>query len=244
MLLRLLFAVLIVVAIILALRWFAKTPPQKLAHVLRRAAYGAAIVLLVLLAASGRLNWLYALIVSLVPVVYRLSALLGLIPLLQRLKSHAVGSNAPGKTRQSSTVQTRYLRMSLDHDSGTMTGEVLDGRFQGRRLEQLSLQELRSLLEECEQNDAQSAAVLQAYLERTHGQEYASHAGAGAAGEPTDGAAMTRTEAYEILGLSPGAAAQDIIDAHRRLMQKLHPDRGGSTYLAAKLNQAKDLLLG
>jgi hypothetical protein len=244
MLLRLLFAVLIVAAIILALRWFARTPPQKLARTLRRAAYGTGIALLIFLAASGRLNWLYALIASLIPVVYRLSSLLGLIPLLQRLKSHTIGSSTPG-TGQTSTIRTRYLHMSLDHDSGTMTGEVLDGRFRGRQLDQLNLQELRSLLEECEQNDAQSAAVLQAYLERTHSREYgASHAGAGATSERAGGSPMTRTEAYEILGLSPGAGAQEIIDAHRRLMQKLHPDRGGSTYLAAKLNQAKDLLLG
>jgi hypothetical protein len=242
LLVRLLFIVLIVAAIILALRWFARTPPQKLAHSLRRAAYGTGIALLIFLAASGRLNWLYALIASLVPVVYRLSGMLGLIPLLQRLKSQA-GPSTPG-TGQTSTIRTRYLHMSLDHDSGAMTGEVLAGRFRGRHLEHLSLHELRSLLEECEQNDAQSAAVLQAYLERTHGQEYASRAGAGAAGERTDGSPMTRTEAYEILGLSPGAATQEIIAAHRRLMQKLHPDRGGSTYLAAKLNQAKDLLLG
>lgn len=243
MLLRLLLAVLIIAAIIMALRWFARTPPQKLARTLRRAAYGTGIALLIFLAASGRLNWLYALIASLIPVVYRLSGLLGLIPLLQRLKSRTTGSSAPG-IGQTSTIRTRYLRISLDHDSGTMTGEVLDGRFQGRYLEQLSLQELRSLLEECVQNDTQSAAVLQAYLERTHGQEYASQAGAGATSERADGSSMTRTEAYEILGLSPGAATQEIIDAHRRLMQKLHPDRGGSTYLAAKLNQAKDLLLG
>jgi DnaJ domain len=240
---RLLFAVLIVAAIILALRWFARTPPKKLAPALRRTAYGTGIAVLIFLVASGRLNWLYALIASLIPVVYRLSGLLALIPLWQRLKSHTAASSAPGRGR-TSTVQTRYLRMSLDHDSGTMMGEVLAGRFQGLPLEQLSLQELLSLLAECEQNDAQSATVLQAYLERTHGPEYASQAGAGATGERSDGSSMTRTEAYEILGLSPGAAAQDIIDAHRRLMQKLHPDRGGSTYLAAKLNQAKDLLLG
>jgi DnaJ domain len=243
LLVRLLFVILIVAGIILALRWFARTPPQKLARSLRRAAYGTGIALLIFLAASGRLNWLYALIASLVPVVYRLSGLLGLMPLLQRLKSHTTGSSTPGSGR-TSTIRTRYLRMSLDHDSGTMTGEVLDGRFQGRRLEQLTLQELRSLLEECEQNDAQSAAVLQAYLERTHSQEYTSRADAGTARERADGSSMTRTEAYEILGLSPGAATQEIIEAHRRLMQKLHPDRGGSTYLAAKLNQAKDLLLG
>ena len=242
MLLRLLFAILIVAGIVLALRWFARTPPQKLARALRRAAYGTGIALLIFLAASGRLNWLYALIASLIPVVYRLSALLGLLPLLQRLKSRTTGSSIPG-TGQTSTIRTRYLRMSLDHDSGTMSGEVLEGPFQGRRLDQLSSQQLRLLLEECEKNDAQSAAVLHAYLERTHSQEYASQAGSDTS-ERADGSPMTRTEAYEILGLSPGAATQEIVDAHRRLMQKLHPDRGGSTYLAAKLNQAKDLLLG
>jgi hypothetical protein len=243
LLLRLLIAILIVAAVIMALRWFARTPPQKLARALRRTAYGTGIALLIFLAASGRLNWLYALIASLIPVVYRLSAVLGLIPLLQRLKSHTTGSSTPG-TGQTSTIRTRYLHMSLDHDSGVMTGEVLAGPFQGRRLDQLNLQQLRALFEECEQNDAQSAAVLQAYLERTHSREYASQAGADSAGGRADGSSMTRTEAYEILGLSPGAATQEIIDAHRRLMQKLHPDRGGSTYLAAKLNQAKDLLLG
>lgn len=244
MLLRLVLALIVVAAIILLLRWFARTPAPQVARFLRRAGITAGILLLIYLAATGRLHWLYALIASAIPLVYRLSVLLGLIPLIQRLRSlkHTFKSAAGPAGGQSSAVQTRYLQMSLDHDTGAMDGEVLDGRFAGRHLSQMRLDELLLLLDECEAHDEQSAAVLRAYLDRVHGdrwQDQRAHTNA----EQTDGSRMSRAEAYEILGLTPGAPVQEIIEAHRRLMQKLHPDRGGSTYLAAKLNQAKDLLL-
>lgn len=244
MLLRLVVALIVAAAIILTLRWFARTPAPQVARALRRTAVVGAILLLIYLAASGRLHWLYALIASAVPIVYRLSVLLGLVPLLQRLLSlkQTLKSAAGPSGGQSSAVQTRYLRMSLNHDTGAMDGEVLEGRFAGQHLNQMRLDELLLLLDECEAHDEQSAAVLRAYLDRVHGDRWQDQR-AQTSAEQTDGSRMTRAEAYEILGLAPGASTQEIIDAHRRLMQKLHPDRGGSTYLAAKLNQAKDLLL-
>ena len=153
---------------------------------------------------------------------------------LHHLKA-AVGPT-PG---QSSAVETELLRMTLDHDSGDMDGEVLNGDFAGRRLSDLSLSELLALLRGC--RDTESATVLESYLDRYHADTWR----AAAAGE-TDFAdqAMTREQAYRILGLKPDAGDQEVRQAHRRLMLKNHPDRGGSTYIAAKINQAKEVLLG
>jgi len=152
---------------------------------------------------------------------------------------------SPGQT---SDVETRYLRMSLDHDSGTLDGTVLDGRYRGRHLRELDLGELMDLLRECRINDEQSAAILESYLDRIHGAGWRDEeAGTGRAGggpRSAAGSTMTRDEAYEILGLKPGAGPEEIKQAHHRMMLKNHPDQGGSTYLATKINQAKDLLLG
>jgi hypothetical protein len=63
-------------------------------------------------------------------------------------------------------------------------------------------------------------------------------------GSRNETAGIGREEAYEILGLQPGATKEQIKAAHRRLMQRVHPDHGGSDYLAVRVNQAKDLLLG
>ena len=131
-----------------------------------------------------------------------------------------------------------------------MTGTVTAGPYAGRDLPSMSLVELLDLLNGCA-DDADSVRVLEAYLDRIHGPEWrGGEAGAGGGEDGTRrasrawGGAMTTEEAWEILGLTPGAGPEDVKEAHRRLMAKLHPDHGGSTYLAAKLNQAKDLLLG
>lgn len=155
---------------------------------------------------------------------------------------------------QTTGVETRFLRMNLDHDSGILDGMVLDGQFRGRRLSELQPSDLSELLRECRVEDEQSATVLEAYLDRTFGgswrsgEEQSGDSGAkenqGRRSSPWSTGTMTREEAFEILGLEPGATNDAIKEAHHTLMKKNHPDQGGSNYLATKINQAKELLLG
>jgi len=144
-----------------------------------------------------------------------------------------------------STVRSAYLEMTLDHDSGAMSGIVLAGSFAGRPLDDLDEASLRRLLAEVA-GDAESASLLEAYLDRRKPgwREDLERDRDTGPSRPANAGAMTDEEAYEILGLAPGASEADIRAAHRRLMLRLHPDQGGSTFLAAKINEAKDRLLG
>lgn len=148
----------------------------------------------------------------------------------------------PSPGRQS-TVRTGMVEMQLDHDSGDIEGRVLSGAFADRMLSDLELDELIELYQSA---DAQTQALLNAYLDRRFSgwREHVDADATTGSGEvpPAEGP-MTEQQAEEILGLGPGASARDIRDAHRRLMKQFHPDRGGSTYFAAKINEAKDVLL-
>jgi hypothetical protein len=149
-------------------------------------------------------------------------------------------SKTPGQT---SRIATDHLEMELDHDTGEMRGRVLKGLFRGRDIESLSPADLALLWQDCRNNDAQSAQLIEAYLDRIHPSWREDMArGESDMSRGPDGR-MTVEEAFEILGLEPGACEGDIRRAHRDLMLKLHPDRGGSTYLAAKINEAKDVAL-
>jgi len=145
-------------------------------------------------------------------------------------------------TGQVSRVRSSFFEMELDHDTGAMRGRVLAGKYEGVTLEALDVSTLVSLLSEV---DEESRALLMAYLDRRDAawREHAQgDAAAGRAHAPSAGK-MTEQEAYQILGLETGASASAISRAHRALMKKLHPDQGGSTYLAARVNEAKEVLL-
>ena len=239
-----------VVGVVLILRYYLRNSPAQLGRFLRQFGLALVLVVVLLLLVTGRLSWVLALPAAAMLLFNRLQPLLRYVPFLHGLyqryqtqRSNKTGPN-PG---QHSSVTARYVRMTLDLDSGVMEGEVLLGTQQGKRLSQLSLPQLITLINDW-QDDEESIALLQAYLERNHPdwQEQAANAGTGyqsSSGHASQSGRMSRDEACQILGVADNASEEEIINAHRRLMQKLHPDRGGSTYLAAKINQAKDVLL-
>ena len=225
-----LIGVLLLAFIWMLLRWFAEANPRQLVRAGQVALAVVAGAVALWFVATGKAADALVLASTVAPFFVRWKAL------WTRMRN-AAGPTPGG----SSDVETGWLRMSLDHGSGTMDGVVLRGAYRGRRLGQLSLAELQALADEC-RGDADTATLLETYLDRLHPRwrddEKAERA------PPAPSAAMSTEEAWRVLGLEPGAGEAAIRDAHRRLMKKLHPDQGGSDYLAAKINQAKDLLLG
>ncbi|MCG6869001.1 MAG: molecular chaperone DnaJ [Gammaproteobacteria bacterium] len=225
------------------LRWIARQPPATRFQFIA-VAVGLGLVLAV---ATGRLSWIAAVIGATLPFLRRIVGLLSFLPLASRLyRQHGQGSasqqDGTGGSGRISKVRTRFLSMTLDHDSGEIDGVIVSGSHQDRRLGELNRGVLTALFDEYQVSDEESASLLAAYLDKRFGEDWRSEPASGAAN--TGGSEMTREQAWEVLGLEPGAGREEIIDAHRRLMQKLHPDRGGSNYLAARVNLAKDILLG
>ncbi|WP_210395379.1 molecular chaperone DnaJ [Motiliproteus sediminis] len=205
-----------------------------------------ALALVILwLALTGRLHWLFALVSGLLPFIGRIARwaaplLLRLFPLLQQQRKQRRARQR--KSGQQSTVSSVLLRMTLDHDSGNIEGEVLQGPLNGRALDSLSLYELKQLHQQCSEQDGEGLRLLEAYLQRHRQQEW-EQAAAGDSGQRFTEGTMSDAEALAILGLEAGASRDEVINAHKRMMARMHPDKGGSNYLASKINQAKEQLL-
>jgi hypothetical protein len=151
-------------------------------------------------------------------------------------------SRGPRSSGQTSQVRSEFLDMTLDHDSGALSGQIVAGPHAGRSLAEFDLPQLIGMIPSL---DAESVALLESYLDRRFPawRQDAQGNAAGGQRHPAASGKMTDEEAYQILGLQPGAGREEIGRAHRALMKKLHPDQGGSTYLAARVNEAKDTLL-
>jgi DnaJ-domain-containing protein 1 len=152
------------------------------------------------------------------------------------------GSNTQRSPGQASRVRSQFVDMMLDHDSGELKGQIVAGPNAGHSLDEFDLPQLLAMMPGF---DAESVSLLESYLDRRFPawRQDAQGDAAGRQSRPASSGKMTNEEAYQILGLQPGAGRQEIGRAHRALMKKLHPDQGGSTYLAARVNEAKDTLL-
>ncbi|HTO81603.1 MAG TPA: DnaJ domain-containing protein [Methylomirabilota bacterium] len=226
--------VLVLLAVVAALRGYAYANPARLASAVRWTASGLAVFGAILLLFRE------------LPVGILLLLIGIALPVIMHWQASWGGSRAKGGRAREGTsrINTKYLSLSLDHATGALDGEVLAGRHGGRRVAELTLSQLLEVRAECLVDDPDGVTLIEAYLDRVHGSDWRTK---GAGEQSTSGdpgpATMTRDEAYEILGLAAGASEAEIREAHHRLMMKLHPDHGGSNYLAAKINQAKDLLL-
>ncbi len=158
------------------------------------------------------------------------------------LRNKPLFSGSQPSSGQTSTVKTDWLEAELDHDTGNMDALVIRGIFSGKKLSSLELDELETLLEELT-IDQQSHAIVQAYMERNHSGDDTGPQHESSNKSSNTSGVMSKAEAYEILELKPGATLSEIKTAHKNMMKKFHPDHNGSTYMAAKINQARDLLI-
>ncbi|MFZ1414529.1 MAG: hypothetical protein WAS73_08140 [Defluviicoccus sp.] len=249
MLTSLAFGVILLIGLVLLGRWFVAADPRLLVRMGRGLAVASIAVVALVLVVTGRFG------------IVLTAAMLGLPLILRFLRTSANGqgpwrggpAGAGGGPRVSS-IRTRFLAMTLDHASGDLDGSVIAGTFAGRLLKHLSVAQLMTLVAQWRTDDPSSCQVLEAYLDRMHpawrtAAAAETHEGGddararGEAKSPPPGAAMTRGEALRVLGLAPDATSEDIQAAHHRLIALLHPDRGGSSFLAAQVNRARDVLL-
>ena len=234
---RILFVVAIAIFAITLLWRVQQLPPHQRRAGVIQLILMLAVVLVVWLTVTGRMHWVGAALTgAFVFLRQTLPWVLRALPFLQRWRqSQSSGSGQ-------SSIQTSFLSATLDHDTGNISGEVISGLHEGWRLDDLSTEQLEGLLVQYSSDDQESAELLRAYLAQRNDwedQEAEQRSEQAQAAQ----AMSSRAEALATLGLDDTASEEDIIAAHRSLIQKLHPDRGGNDYLAAKINQAKDFLL-
>jgi hypothetical protein len=228
----LIFGLVVLALLLWAVHAFTQVKPQTAAVVLKTGGGLGALAVAGLLGARGRLD-------IAIPLGLTGLGLLGWLP----WSIPGLGARMRKSAGQISRVRSAFVEMELEHDTGTMRGRILAGRHEGAALDALDVATLAGFLPDI---DEESRSLLMAYLDRREPlwrENAQADATAGSSRRGWSTGKMTEEEAYQILGVQPGASAKDIGLAHRSLMKKLHPDQGGSTYLAARVNEAKDVLL-
>ena len=205
-------------------------PAERKRPFLWRSAFWAVLSISVILVISGRMHWVGAGLAALIPLGKTFLAFgfraLPILRLLGRFKTSP------------SQFKTKSLNVTINFSNSQMDGEVLIGDLAGKKLSELSDEQLESIATQLKDIDRESYALLYAYRMRRGNAGQQNEDGFNA--ESFNG--LSESEAYEVLGLDQTASKEEVIKAHKRLVQRLHPDRGGSDYLAAKINAAKDRL--
>jgi hypothetical protein len=157
------------------------------------------------------------------------------------------GARGPrARGRRASCVRSAMIEMELDHETGKMRGSILAGPDEGKELDSLTRPQCEILYDLCRRDDPEGARLLQAYLDRRFSGWRTTNEAQGDSGGAEArrrAGAMSKDEAYEVLGLKKGATREEVVRSHRSLMKKLHPDHGGTTDLAARVNEAKEVLM-
>lgn len=235
MLPRLIVAVLIIALISYAINIYKSKSPETQKKLRVQYTIGGVALLLLLLTLTGRLNWIGAALAALLVAVQRLiPVVVRLLPMLSLFgKHHGIPSGIP-------TLRTRFLTIEVNYLTGAVNGRVTEGLYKNQLLSELDNNQINALMQQYREHDRESYRLLQAYLQyhpRGFHQQQRQQ-------DRQSTSAMSVEEARQILGVDSRTSTEDIIAAHKKLIQKLHPDRGGSPYLAAKVNQAKDVLVG
>jgi len=211
-------------------------PPHKQRSGYIKFLLGLMIALVVVLTLTGRMHWVGAAITGAFVFLRQiLPWIIRALPFLNKLREQNTQSGE-------SSIQTNHLSATLDHGSGHIEGKIIEGPHKGWLLSELSIMQLEDLLTHYQTEDEESAELLEAYIDQRRQQadqntEQQRTANRAASDQ------SARAEALAILGLDEGSTEEEVVAAHRSLIQKLHPDRGGNDFLAAKINQAKDILL-
>lgn len=237
--------ILLIGIVFLGVRWFRLQPAHKKTETMIKTILVSILLVVVWLSLTGRIHLLSLGLALFLPFIQRnLPSLLRWLPwAVNQFKNKASGQSP--STAHVSKVKTSMLEMTLNHDTGHIDGLVLAGHLAGRKLSEFSEAEFLSLLKECRASDTDSVRLLETYLDKRFGDSWRADdvSADDSASSSSSSSQMSLQEAFDILGVSTNATRDEIIQAHRRMIQKMHPDRGGSAWIAARINDAKKLLL-
>jgi len=230
---------LLLVGLVMVIRWYASADTQSVLRFFKWLAYVILGFLLIFFVFSGRLGWTFMALPALIPIFLRLRTALRTYKNFSKM----MGLGGTQASNQTSDVETKTLKMSLNQDTGEMTGIILDGPNTGKKIEEMGREEIFQVVGYCLQNDHEAAQILEAYLDRSD-PDWRSSFYSNEQAPDSKVKGMERKEALQVLGLGDEATDLQIKKAYHNLISNLHPDKGGSAYLAAKINQAKETLLG